>query len=169
MIPTTAREALRKASAEGADLDRLMILNMEAMQEWAQELHARAQQRKSSEAQSAATAIPEGDIISIRIGQKAGPKIKATGRILDRLDEPASAGDRWYGGILYQTTGGAYIADAINFSSLMGEDDLHNALILYPDMPELERQIAVMEHFAWTPQARAMAKRLGWKLEVRVD
>jgi hypothetical protein len=26
----------------------------------------------------------------------------------------------------------------------------------------------VMEHFAWTPQARAMAKRLGWKLVVEV-
>lgn len=108
------------------------------------------------------------EIISIRIGQKTGPKIKATGRVLDTLDTPASAGDRWYGGTLYQTTGGAYIADAINFSSLMGEDDLHNALILYPDMPELERQIAVMEHFAWTPQARAMAKRLGWKLTIEV-
>ena len=108
------------------------------------------------------------EIISIRIGQKIGPKIKATGRILNELDEPASRGDRWYGGILYQTVGGAYIADAINFSDIPGEVDVHSALILYADMPELERQIAVMEHFAWTPQARAMAKRLGWKLTVEV-
>lgn len=109
------------------------------------------------------------EIIAIRIGQKAGPKIKATGRILDELDMPASARDRWYGGILYETVGGAYIADSINFSDIIGEDNLHNALILYADMPELERQIAVMEHFNWTPQARAMAKRLGWKLVVEVD
>lgn len=108
------------------------------------------------------------EIINIRIGQKVGPKIKATGRILDELDEPASRGDRWYGGILYETVGGAYIADAINFSDVLGEVEVHNALILYPDMPELERQIAVLEHFAWTPQARTMAKRLGWKLTVEV-
>lgn len=109
------------------------------------------------------------EIINIRIGQKAGPKIKATGRILDQLDAPSGWHDRWYGGVLYETVGGAYIADSINFSNVAGEDALHNALILYPDMPDLERWIAVMEHFAWTPQAWAMAKRLGWKLEVRVD
>lgn len=111
----------------------------------------------------------EDDIINIRIGQKSGPKIRATGRILDELDEPANHDVRWYGGILYQTTGGAYIADAINFSEIPGEVEVHSALVLYADMPELERQIAVMEHFAWTPQARAMAKRLGWKLVVEVD
>lgn len=109
------------------------------------------------------------DIQPIRIGQKSGPKIKATGRLLDTLDMPASAGDRWYGGELWQTVGGAYIADSINFSDVPGEVAVHSALVLYADMPELERQIAVMEHFAWTPQARAMAKRLGWKLVVEVD
>lgn len=108
------------------------------------------------------------EIITIRIGQKAGPKIKATGRVLDTLDAPASAGDRWYGGTLYETTGGAYIADAINFSDIPGEVAVHSAVILYPDMPELERQIAVMEHFAWTPQAWMLAKRLGWKLTIQV-
>lgn len=103
-----------------------------------------------------------------RIGQKSGPKIKFNGRLLDELDMPASAGDRWYGGQLWETTGGAYIADSINYSDVPGEVAVHSALILYADMPELERQIAVMEHFAWTPQARSMAKRLGWKLVVEV-
>lgn len=108
------------------------------------------------------------DIQSIRIGQKLGPKIKATGRLIGELDMPASAGDRWYGGQLWETTGGAYIADSINYSDVPGEVAVHSALILAADMAELERQIAVMEHFAWTPQARAMAKRLGWKLTLEV-
>jgi len=104
----------------------------------------------------------------IRIGQKDGPTIKATGVLLDSLDAPRSAGGRWFGGDLWQTVGGAYIADSIHFSDIEGEDDHHRALILYADMDELDRRIAVMEHFAWTPQARAMAKRLGWKLVVEV-
>lgn len=108
------------------------------------------------------------EIIAIRIGQKAGPKIKATGRILDELDMPASARDRWYGGILYETVGGAYIADSIHFSDIEGEDDHHRALILDAEMPEFDRRMAVMEHFNWTPQARAMAKRLKWSLVVEV-
>lgn len=109
------------------------------------------------------------EIQTIRISQKEGPTIRANGRLLDSLDAPARAGGRWYGGDLWETTGGALIADSINFSDIEGEQDIHRALILYPDMPDLERRVAVMEHFAWTPQARAMAKRLGWKLEVRVD
>lgn len=108
------------------------------------------------------------EIQTIRIGQRAGPKIRATGRLLDRLDMPANAGDRWYGGNLWETTGGAYIADAINFSEIPGEVSVHSAVVLYADMPELERQIAVMEHFAWTPQAWMLAKRLGWNLTVHV-
>lgn len=105
---------------------------------------------------------------SIRIGQKEGPTIKATACLLGSLDQPRSAGERWFGGDLWETKGGAYIADSVHFSDIEGEDDHHRALILDADMPEFDRRMAVMEHFNWTPQARALAKRLKWSLVVEV-
>jgi hypothetical protein len=118
------------------------------------------------------------EIETIRIGQKEGPTIKARGRLLDELDAPRKsherwlAGhtlDRWFGGHLWETVGGAYIADSIHFSDIEGEDDHHRAIVLGPEMDEFDRRMAVMAHFSWTPQARAMAKRLGWKLVVEVS
>lgn len=109
------------------------------------------------------------EIETIRIGQKEGPTIKARGRLVDELDAPKGQFGRWFGGQLWETEGGAYIADSIHFSDIDGEDDHHRALVLYPDMPEQERRMAVMAHFNWTHQARALAKRLGWSLVVTVD
>lgn len=109
------------------------------------------------------------EIEKIRIGQLEGPTIKANGRLLGSLAAPSRSFERWFGGDLWETTGGAYIADSIHFSDIDGEDDHHRALILYPDMPEQERRMAVMAHFNWTHQARALAKRLGWSLVVTVD
>lgn len=108
------------------------------------------------------------EIETIRIGQKEGPTIKARGRLLYELDAPRHSLDRWFGGHLWETVGGAYIADSIHYSDIDGEDDIHRAIILGPEMDEFDRRMAVMSHFAWTSQARAMAKRLGWKLVVEV-
>lgn len=108
------------------------------------------------------------EIEKIRIGQLEGPTIKANGRLLGSLAAPSRPFERWFGGDLWETTGGAYIADSIHFSDIEGEDDHHRALILDAEMPEFDRRMAVMEHFNWTPQARAMAKRLKWSLVVEV-
>lgn len=113
----------------------------------------------------------QDDFQSERIGQRHGPTLKFRGRVIDELDRPRSTlhGDRWFGGVLWETEGGAWIADSIHYSDADGEDDHHRALVLKPDMDDQERCFAVMEHFGWSAQARAMAKRLKWNLALTID
>lgn len=113
-----------------------------------------------------AAAEADQEYTAQRISQDKGPTLNFSGKLVGEWTHRHTEDDqRWFDGEVWLTKGGAYIAVIYARSDREGERDLAYALAVEPSDDEFARRCEVMEFFNWRPHARAMAKKMDWKLE----
>ena len=101
-----------------------------------------------------------------------GPNYKFSGWLLcEHTTDPHKKRDRWQETKLYETVGGAYVAVLTQRTLVEGEHDKSKSTVIEPwmtslipsDGDEFKRRLAVMDALDWTPCARAMVRKIGWR------
>lgn len=118
-----------------------------------------------------------------------GPNYRFTGWLLcEHTTDPHETRDRWQETKLYETVGGAYVAVLMQRSLAEQGHDRSKATVIPAPIPisimsdmmpdtrkpdqtiqaeqeaqEFARRLAVMDALDWTPCARAMVRKIGWK------
>lgn len=113
-----------------------------------------------------------------RLQVNNGPDVKFAGRCAYEYSTQSKAGDkpRWTELRLWETEGGAWIAESVGCSSKPGEADLRDVLVIEQTEEGLdatgERQgeiladwiNQVMTFFGWSTVAKAFARKAGWEV-----
>lgn len=115
-----------------------------------------------------------------RISVTNGQDVRFKGRLLGEFTTQNKAGtkSRWTELRLWETEGGAWVAESVGCSDNEREVDLTDVAVIEPSDPEKkglaamrnEQQLreAVMQHFGWTTAAKAFAREMGWEVYRRV-
>lgn len=128
------------------------------------------------------------DYHKVRLKITKGPDIEFEGFVVHEYStqNASESKRRWTELRLWQTRGGAWIAEQCGVSMEGGERDLREALVIDPPklnilelgQPErsealpivpAEAAMEVMDFWGWTSAAKAFAKQAGWDVTRRVD
>lgn len=118
----------------------------------------------------------------IRLQVNNGPDVHFEGGIAYEYSTQSKGDDesRWTELRLWETVGGAWIAESVGRSTSPGQVDLRDVLVIEPTEEELHAtgprqhqllldwQYRVMAFFGWTTGAKAFAREAGWDVAVRV-
>lgn len=114
----------------------------------------------------------------VRMAVSHGPDLHFEGRVIGSYSTQNNAGtkDRWTELRLWETRGGAWIAESVGCSSRRGEGEIREAAVIDREEDWLRSQEAdrrmiaeVMQHFQWTTAAKAFAREMGWDVIRRVE
>ena len=104
-----------------------------------------------------------------RISQSKGPTLKFDGRLLaSSTDNPRGEKTRWIDNELWETPVGAWIAVFYGRNDDKDQDFV-KAAVIEPRPSEWERIMEVMTFLEWTKVARALAKQMGWSLNLEIE
>lgn len=99
-----------------------------------------------------------------RIRPARGPALNFTGRVIFEYEAAAHRATRQQAFIIYETRGGALIVEL----HLIGQHDdeymIAEAFPMQDDDAQAQRE-SVMQFLAWSNEAKAMARKLGWVME----
>lgn len=117
-----------------------------------------------------ARAKAPAELESFTLPDTKGPTLSFMGRVIasdqyrTRSREPLNMEMT-----LYETQGGAYIAQTVaSPAEQQGFEDAR-LTIVEPAEDEQARRFAVMDAFGWTDRARSMVRKLGWTLRQDVE
>jgi hypothetical protein len=115
------------------------------------------------------------ELENVRIVVNNGQDVHFTGRLVCEYTTQNAAGNksRWTDLRLWETEGGAWVAESVAASDNDREVDFATVLVIEPggedEVPDVEAaRLAVMDHFGWTTTAKAFAKEVGWDMKRRV-
>ena len=97
-----------------------------------------------------------------------GPDVTFEGRLLGEYSARSKSSTRWTDYEVWETRGGAWIVVIIGRTSEESEQDLYSIKVLAPG-DDQTRIIEAMDFMRWGCGPRALAKKLGWNLKVRVE
>ncbi len=109
---------------------------------------------------------------AVRLIAAGGQDVEFTGRVVGEYtsQNANSTKSRWNELRLWETTGGAWVAEAVRCSSVARESDLRDVAVIDADTDDLEAdKVAVMSHFGWRPEAKAFARIMGWDMTRRLS
>jgi hypothetical protein len=113
---------------------------------------------------------PDAEMIARRLSPTRGPVTKFVGRIIAEATSHKQGKQRWQECRLWETKGGALIAELVGASDAGTERDITTLTVVEPNQDGGRDMFAVMEGFEWNTLARAMVRdQLGWKLERIVE
>lgn len=115
-----------------------------------------------------------------------GPTYEFWGRLLGEYSTNANGRkSRWTELRLWETPSGKWVAESAGCSDEVGHVDIADACVIRGPIVIIERQtmtesqektpeirskeFQAMDFWEWTSPAKALAKKLGWELSVRVD
>lgn len=100
----------------------------------------------------------------VRLSVAHGQDIHFVGRVIAEYTTQNSGGtkNRWTELRVWQTEGGAWIAESVGASDAGREIDIVEATVIDADTPEQDKRLAVMAAFNWTTAAKAMARLHKW-------
>jgi hypothetical protein len=118
------------------------------------------------------TDTPSDTLKEFSIGQKRGPTIEFTGRLLGDIDFEITSGRGAMKMTLeiYETRGGALVA--VSASRLLEEAGFEDVrAIVIPKQDDVQAmQFAAMDFWTWETRARRMVQRkLKWSLKMQVE
>jgi hypothetical protein len=109
---------------------------------------------------------PEGEMLQRRLVPTRGPVHRFKGKLIAEASSWREGKARWQECRLWETEGGAWIAELMGASDAGSERDITTVTVVTPGATEEERRFAVMDGFEWNTLARSMVReQLGWKLE----
>jgi hypothetical protein len=97
-----------------------------------------------------------------------GPDVTFEGRLLGEYSARSKSSTRWTDYEVWETRGGAWIVVIIGRTSEESEQDYYSIKVLAPG-DEQARILEAMDFMRWGYGPRALAKKLGWNLKVRVE
>lgn len=115
-----------------------------------------------------------------RLQVNNAPDLKFEGRVVYEYSTQSKGESkpRWTELRVWETEGGAWIAESLGCSIRPGESDLRDVLVIEPHdtdidaAPELllsARINQVMAFFGWSTVAKAFARKAGWNVVREVD
>lgn len=109
-----------------------------------------------------------GEFTPQKIVANKGPTLQFDGNLLiEYSTDPKRQKVRWTEFRLWETPSGAWIMETVGCSDDEAQVDIFDAEVFRGEVGE--RPIAVMDWLGWSYPARAIAKKLGWNLIVRID
>lgn len=109
----------------------------------------------------------DNDFSPQKIVQTRGPTYRFDGRLLVADEFDAQRGDVTAGMEVWETRGGALVAVSKFTPKAGGFTDV-SAIAANPDQDELAQRLQIMDFFEWSNRARAMVRKLKWKLTVHI-
>lgn len=125
-------------------------------------------QRRIEASQGEARDVDESEFTPQKIVANKGPTLQFDGKLLiEYSTDPKKQKVRWTELRLWETPSGAWIMESVGCSDDEAQVDIFDAEVFRGEVGE--RPIAVMDWLGWSYPARAIAKKMGWNLIVRVD
>lgn len=110
-----------------------------------------------------------------RLSVNNAPDLKFAGRVVYEYSTQSKdqSKPRWTELRLWETEGGAWIAESLGCSTRSGESDLRDVLVIEPADTDIDAAPAlllaarinqVMNFFGWSTVAKAFARKAGWNV-----
>lgn len=115
--------------------------------------------------------MASGDFEKKRLQPAHGPDLHFEGRLVGAYSTQnrAETKRRWTELQLWETRGGAWIAESVGRTVDEREFDIVEAAVIEAGGEEEVRRRAVMEAWGWTSAAKAFAREQGWDVVRKVD
>ncbi|EQA97263.1 hypothetical protein [Sphingobium sp. HDIP04] len=99
-----------------------------------------------------------------------GPTYQFLGKLLgEHTTNPKRDRAKWTEIRLWETPSGKWVAESAGCSDEPGHVDIADAAVIAGDQDGRSMEFQAMDFWGWSSPAKALAKRLGWNLVVRVD
>lgn len=110
------------------------------------------------------------DYQKVRLSASHGPDTHFEGKLVHQYSTQNRDGskDRWTELRLWETRGGAWIAESVGCSTRGNEREIREVAVIGVPFGE-DIPLRVMEAWGWTTAAKAFAREMQWDVVLRVE